>query len=134
MIPTRLYELGVKKFRYGIGGAISTGVDYLIYFNMYNHGFTPVQSQMVAYPVSVLVNFVFQRYFVFEQHRPLGVTFAMSMAVSAGGLLLSSGLIYLFNRLVFLQAYQIIIKLMTSGLVFFYNFYLKRYVFEKRFY
>ncbi|MEZ4988279.1 MAG: GtrA family protein [Saprospiraceae bacterium] len=134
MDKNRLYELGAKKMRYAIGGAIATGVDYLIYFALFNQGVNPVAAQMVAYPVSVLVNFVFQRLFVFELNRPLGTTFALSMMVSAGGLALSSGLIYLFNLVPLLHHYQLLTKLMTSGIVFFYNFYCKRYVFEKRFY
>ncbi|MEL7221780.1 MAG: GtrA family protein [Bacteroidota bacterium] len=129
----RIKELFQKKFRYAIGGAIATAVDYLIYFGLYEQGVEPTYAQIPAYSVGMIVNFLIQKYFVFELNRSVRSAFLMSVLVSLGGLVLSTALIYLFNKVAFLQSYQLLIKLMTTGLVFFYNFYCKRYVFEKRF-
>lgn len=130
----RLGELAGKKARFAVGGAIGTGVDYLIYFTLFEQGVAPVKAQIVAYSVSVVVNFLFQKYFVFEQKGSTRATFLWSMLVSLGGLVLSATIIYVLNLYAFFQEYQIIAKLLTTGLVFFYNFYCKRYVFERRFF
>ncbi|PSR15305.1 MAG: hypothetical protein DA408_01185 [Bacteroidetes bacterium] len=123
-----------QKARFAVGGALATGVDYLIYFQLFRQGVAPVIAQGVAYSVSVIVNFLFQKYFVFEMQRSSRSTFLLSMLVSVGGLLISSGMIYSFNLFTYFQSHQLVAKLLTTGLVFFYNFYCKRYVFEKRFF
>lgn len=129
----QLTELVTKKARFAVGSVIATGIDYLIYFPLFEQGVAPVKAQVIAYSVSVIVNFLFQKYFVFEQQGSTRATFMWSMLVSLGGLVLSTGIIYALNRYAFFQEYQLIAKLMTTGLVFFYNFYCKRYVFERRF-
>lgn len=121
------------KARYAMGGGIATSVDYLIYFSLVDRIFSPVYSQMIAYSVSVVVNFMFQKKFVFKLNRSTKSAFGLSMLVSLGGLILSTSIIYTLNLHPFLRSNQIITKIMTSGIVFFYNFYLKRYVFEKKF-
>ncbi|MEM1215066.1 MAG: GtrA family protein [Bacteroidota bacterium] len=128
----RWRELFQKKLRYALGGGLATGVDYVIYFLLYKQGVLPVYAQVVAYIISVQFNFLFQRAFVFEQQRSTAVVYWWSMAVSGGGLVLSAGLIYIFNLFPFFQTYQILAKLGTTGILFFYNFYAKRYVFERR--
>ena len=129
----KIIELLGKKAKYAIGGGIATSVDYGIYFLLYSRNVATVYAQIAAYSISVIVNFLFQKAFVFELNRSARSAFALSMLVSGGGLLLSTTLIYLLNLLPFFQQYQLLAKLITSGLVFFYNFYCKRYVFEKRF-
>ncbi len=130
----QLTELVSKKARFAVGGALATGIDYLIYFPLFEQGVAPVKAQVIAYSVSVVVNFLFQKYFVFEQQGSTRATVLWSMLVSLGGLVLSAGIIYVLNWYPFFQEYQLIAKLMTTGLVFFYNFYCKRYVFERRFF
>ena len=46
---------------------------------------------------------------------------------------LSTGIIYGLSQIEFFNERQYITKLCATGFVFFYNFYLKRYVFEKKF-
>ena len=45
---------------------------------------------------------------------------------------MSSAIIYLLSKNPFLNENQYITKLISAGIVFFYNFFFKRYVFEKR--
>ena len=129
----KIKELLFMKARYAMGGGVATGVNYLIYFSLVNKVLSPVWSQVVAYSVSVLVNFFFQKQFVFKLNRSSKTAFGLSLLVSTGGLLLSTSIIYTLNLHTFFLSNQIITKLLTTGVLFFYNFYLKRYVFEKRF-
>ena len=130
----RLTELLGKKARFAVGGGLATTIDYLIYFPLFARGVAPVLAQVIAYSVSVVFNFLFQKFFVFEQKGSTQATFLLSMLVSAGGLGISTALIYGLNQLPFFHQYQLLTKLITTGIVFFYNFYCKRYVFERRFF
>ena len=130
----RLTELLSKKARFAVGGGLATGIDYLIYFPLFAQGVAPVKAQILAYSVSALFNFLFQKFFVFEQKGSTRTTFMLSMLVSVGGLGISTALIYVLNQFPFFYNYQLLTKLLTTGIVFFYNFYCKRYVFERRFF
>lgn len=130
----RISELLGKKARFAIGGGLATGIDYLIYFPLFAQGVVPAKAQVLAYSVSVVFNFLFQKFFVFEQAGSTRSTFLLSMLVSVGGLGISTILIYGLNQIPFFHQYQILTKLLTTGIVFFYNFYCKRYVFERRFF
>ncbi|MEL6720388.1 MAG: GtrA family protein, partial [Bacteroidota bacterium] len=74
-----------------------------------------------------------EKYFVFESNRNTGQTFALAMLVSGVGYALSLGLVYLLNQNTFLQEHQLILKIVEKGILFMYNFYFKRFAFEKRF-
>jgi putative flippase GtrA len=128
-----IYNLLRKKLRFAASGGVATVVDYAIYLSLVNRVLSPVWAQVAAYSVSVVVNFLLQRRFVFDLQRSVGTAFGWSLLVSAGGLVLSTGIIYVLNLYPFFQDNQLITKILTSGLVFFYNFYCKHYVFEKRF-
>ena len=81
----------------------------------------------------MLINFLVQKTFVFELRRKLRTTFAISFITSLIGLSIGTGLIVLFNKLPLLHNNQYITKAIVIAIVFFYNFYMKRFAFEKRF-
>jgi putative flippase GtrA len=57
----------------------------------------------------------------------------MSVLVSLGGVVLGSFIIdLLVKKIALFEEYKIAAKLVATGLIFFYNFYLKRFAFEKR--
>ncbi len=121
------------KLRFAMTGAIATAVDYSIYIALVNRVFSPVVSNLVSYPCGVLVNFMLHRRFVFKMQGKPARTFALSVLVSVGGLGLSTLLIHGLSQVAFFAAHQPVTKLAAAGVVFFYNFYLKRFVFEGRF-
>lgn len=129
----KLKELFFLKAKFAAGSLIATSADYFLYLALVGRFFTPVVANIISYTLSILINFTVQRYFVFKLERSARGAFAGAMLVSVGGLLISTGLIYLFNQWAFFQEHQYVTKLLVTGLVFFYNFYFKRYVFEKRF-
>jgi len=130
---TTLLELFRLKVKYAMSSAIATAVDYGVYFSLVGRIFQPAIAQMIAYPCGVVVNFLLQKRFVFQLERSPWHAFGLAALVSVGGMLLSSGIIHGLTQMVFFNRNQLIAKILTSGIVFFYNFYLKRYVFERRF-
>jgi putative flippase GtrA len=128
----KIQELLRLKIKYAASAIVATAVDYGVFFYLSEAlNFSVANAQSIAYPVGVLVNFLLQRRFVFTQTRSLWLTFGLVVLVSTGGLLLSRFLMQGFtDHIPFLNEYRIVAKVMTSSIVFFYNFYLKRYVFE----
>lgn len=131
----QLKSLLQLKLKYAASAGIATAVDYAIFFGLKNAlHFSATLAQPFAYAAGVLVNFVLQKRFVFELKRSVWSAFGLALLVSLGGLLLSTGIIYVLDtHFPFFQQNALLAKLLTSGIVFFYNFYLKRLVFEGKF-
>lgn len=88
---------------------------------------------MISYTCSMLINFVLQRFFVFDVRRKVRTVFLIAALVSLGAITLSSVLFIGLTSLPFFAKNHFLAKGIATGIVFFYNFYLKRYAFEKRF-
>ncbi len=121
------------KLRFAMTGAVATGVDYVVYIALVNRIFSPVVSNLISYPCGVVVNFMLHKRFVFHLEGRPARAFMLSILVSVGGLGLSTLLIHGLSQLDFFAAHQPVTKLAAAGVVFFYNFYLKRFVFEGKF-
>jgi len=83
--------------------------------------------------VGMLINFFLQKKYIFELNRKVSTAFILSLIVSLGGIFLSTSIIHYLLRMNFFEMYPILAKLIATGIVFFYNFYLKRFSFEKKF-
>lgn len=114
--------------------AIATSTDYVIY-GILTHwlGITQTSAHLFSASCGMLVNFFLQKRFVFELRRNVRNAFIGALLVSIGGILLGMFIIWLLNHFPFFQQTPFASKICATGVVFFYNFYLKRYVFEKRF-
>ncbi len=129
---SKFLKLLLLQVRFAVSGLIATSVDYGLYLLLVNRIFPPVLSNVISYSIAVIVNFLLQRRFVFELKRPGYQAFTLSVLVSLGGLGISSGIIHVLSGYPFFNERQYITKLLATGIVFFYNFFLKRLVFEKR--
>lgn len=124
----------LPKLRYGVSSVIATSVDYLVFF-LFVH-FTSTQfvtvAQIFSYSCGLLTNFFFQKMFVFELKRSLVTTFKLSVSFSLIGLGLSTLLIYLITKIPFFSEQLLYAKILITGTIFLYNFYTKRFAFEKK--
>lgn len=121
------------KLKFAMTSSLATAVDYILYLLLFYAGFKPVVANTISYSTGMIINFFLQKKFVFDLRRKAYKAFFMAVSVSMGGLLLSNLIIYALNQVQFFMDYQFITKLCATGMVFFYNFYFKRYVFEGRF-
>lgn len=128
-----LPQLVRLKLKFATSSLLATAVDYLLYLYLVGSVFSPVVSNVISAGTGMLINFLVQKTFVFELRRKLRATFAISLLTSLIGLAIGTGLIYLFNKVPLLYENQFITKALVIGMVFFYNFYMKRFAFEKRF-
>lgn len=119
-----------EKIPFALTGLVATGINYGMYLFLVDRYLSPGPATITAYSSSVVLNFFLQRYFVFRLNRSLRSAFALSMAVSVGGLALDWLIVTGLHRFPVLGEAEWAIKLLATFLVFFYNFYLKRRVFE----
>ena len=125
-----VWEFGWKKLPFALTGAVATGINYGLYLLLVNRYLPPLPATLLAYSSSVVLNFFLQRYFVFELRRSLRSAFLLSMVVSVGGLCLDAAIVWGLHWFPLLGDREWGIKLVATGVVFFYNYYGKRRVFE----
>ncbi len=121
----------LPKLRFAMTSSVATLVDYSLYLLLVYTWLKPVPSNIISTGVGMITNFLLQKRFVFLMKRDLKVTFIMSITFSVIAIGLSTLFIYLLTRLAFFNQHQYITKFIVTGTVFFYNFYTKRYAFEK---
>jgi putative flippase GtrA len=119
------------QIRFAMTSSVATVIDYTLYLIAVSWFFTPVVSNILSFSIGIMVNFLLQKKFIFLLKRDVLQTFALSLSFSLIGLILSTVLIYILTQFLFFMKYQYITKLIVTGIIFFYNFYTKRYAFEK---
>ena len=129
----KIKSLFLLKAKFAMTSAVATVLDYVIYLSLVNRVFSPVISNVISYSCGMVLNFILQKRFVFSLQRSVSQAFGLSMLVSLGGMGLSTLIVYGLSQIHFFDTRQYITKIIATGMVFFYNFYLKRYVFEKKF-
>lgn len=132
--------------KFAITGAMASVVNFTVFNVLFYWGFEldqldttlpefkrkSVIADMIAYASGVLFNYILHKRFIFEQRRAASVTFALYILVSAGGTGLSAALTWLFVKMPFFAHNPQIMKISTMLLVFVYNFFSKRFAFERR--
>ena len=129
-------ELLWLKVKFASGSVIATLVDWTIYMFLADVYFTKVVANLISRFVGMLINFWVQKTFVFELKRKAVNAFMLTVVVSIIGLGVGTVVMKLIGDWEIWSSskyYKIFPKVIETGVVFFYNFYFKRYVFEKRF-
>lgn len=130
----KLVKLFLLKAKYATTSLIATALEYGLYsLFVYILLMDKTRAHISSFAIAMVTNFFLQRFFVFELNRPVAKVFAMAMTVSLGGLLLSSLIFSGLMQIPFFVQHHYLAKVMASGTIFLYNFYLKRYAFEKKF-
>jgi len=111
---------------------IATLVDHLLFLLLLSVGVIPGVSNLISQFTAILTNFFLQKQYIFRRKRKTVIVFVYSLAFSSVGLLLASILIQLLVNIPALTSYPYLAKVLVTGLLFFYNYYAKRFAFEKR--
>ncbi|MEJ6614454.1 MAG: GtrA family protein [Saprospiraceae bacterium] len=122
----------MMKVKFAMSSSVATLVDYVLYQVLVRYLFSPVVSNLISATVGMVINFFLQKKYIFELKRSVNIAFIISLFVSVGGIGISTIIIHFLNKSEMLAGNQYIIKAIATGTVFFYNFYLKRFAFEKR--
>lgn len=128
-----IVNLFMMKVKFAMSSSVATLVDYILYQILVRYLFSPVVSNLISATVGMVINFFLQKKYIFELKRSVKIAFIISLLVSVGGIGISTVIIHFLNKSEMLAGNQYIIKAIATGTVFFYNFYMKRFAFEKRF-
>jgi putative flippase GtrA len=130
----KIIRLIKLKLKFGASSIVATLCDLSIFFFLTrDEWLQPEIAQGIASSTGMLINFFLQKKYVFDIQRRTRTAFFMSIGISLMGILISIGIIHVLTTYTPLKDYIQVAKLMTIGTMFFYNFYLKRFAFEKRF-
>jgi putative flippase GtrA len=122
-----------KPIRFLFCSICATGCDFVLYLACVQF-LSPSISQAISYFFGIVVNFILQKIFVFDnQVRRTSRVFLLSVPFAILGLLMSSLFIHHLTKIVFFTNYQIITKLIITGLIFFYNYFTRKLLFEGSF-
>lgn len=119
-----------KIFKFASTSAIATAIDYTLFFVFTNAGLAIQVAHFFSYALASIVNFLLQKRYIFELNRKVQFAFLFSISFSVISLLLSTALIYLLSLIQIWETYPIIPKIITTGVIFFFNYYTKKYAFE----
>jgi len=122
----------LPKLKFGFTSIIATLVDYCTYLTLVTWYLKPVLSNIISALAGMIINFILQDKFVFQLQRKKINAFWLSLTFSLIGIGISSLLIFLFTRIPFFNQHQFITKAFVIGIIFFYNFYTKRFAFENK--
>ena len=133
-LSINLWTHFLHQAKFASASLVATATDYVIYLLLVSSLLKPVPANVISYSIAMVINFLLQKKFVFLLQGSVFTTFILSFLVSIGGLLLSTVIVYGLTQNPFFWERQYVTKLIAIMIVFFYNFYLKRLVFEKCFF
>jgi putative flippase GtrA len=126
-------RLSFAKAKFLTSSVIATGVDYALFFLLNLTFFDPVTAHAISYPIAVVVNFYLQQRFIFNLKRSLHAAFIISMIFSVIGWGFGVAGMFMLLKIPFLANYPVLAKVIVTGVLFFFNYYTKRFAFERRF-
>lgn len=132
--PESIRQLSLAKAKFLTSSVIATGVDYALFFLLDWTVFDPVTAHAISYPIAVVVNFYLQKRFILNLKRSLRSAFVISMLFSLLGWGFGVGLMFLLVKIPLFAHWPVLAKIIVTGVLFFFNFYTKRFAFEGRFF
>ena len=114
----------VQFLRYGITAFSTFLVDFLLLFVLGTAGVHYLPAAAFSFCVGITCNFLLTKFFAFRAvHASVGPAgeLGLLVTISGVGLLLTMGLMFLFTSK--LHLYFMVSKLLSSFLVFFWNFF-----------
>lgn len=107
---------------------IATGVDFILYAGLIQT-ISPAPANLFSASAGLITNFYLQKNYVFNPSNSLKRSFILSLIFSLCGLGLGTALIWLLTSFTPLSSLPILAKLITTAIIFFYNYFTKKIAF-----
>lgn len=120
----------ISKVKFATASSVATLLDHGLFLVLLAAGIYPGLSNLISQFGGMVTNFFFQKKYIFDLKRTASNAFLYSLTFSVIGLLVGSGLVHLMMMIPLLESYPYMSKLTVTGLVFFYNYFTKRFSFE----
>jgi len=121
-----------RKLRFAISSLIATACDHILFVVLIQFGTAAAVSNFISQGFGMVINFVLQKQFIFQLKRNAWLAFLLSLVFSLIGLLLGSFIVHFMTSLPAIDQMPYVGKLIATGIVFFYNYFTKRFAFERR--
>lgn len=132
---TVIKKLILMKTKFAASSGVATLADMGLFALLAKITNIPLEIiNIISSLTGMVINFILQKKYVFELNRKVRTAFILSLLVSFGGIFISTSIIYGLKSFYYFRTYPIFAKILATGVVFFYNFYLKRFSFEKKFF
>lgn len=118
--------------KFATSSIIATLVDISIFMFVLQKIMGVFEAELIAGFVGMIINFILQKKYVFKLNRNLYSAFFLSIAFSLVALFLGGLMMQGLSTIPLFYTYIIIPKLMVIGFKFFFNFFTKKWIFEKR--
>ena len=141
-VQDRIKAFLIPKLKFAGTSSIATAIDYGLTFLLMNvfglqitqtwGGINFKLANTFGVAAGMLSNFVLQKRFVFSTERNIYLIFLMTVLFSLFGFLLNQWLFsFLRETIEILASHTFVTKVIVTGLMFLFNFYTKRFSFEK---
>lgn len=133
-IPKTIAELKVLMLsmgKFATTSLLGTGLDFLTFTFIFRLIMPLFWAEIAAAFIGMIVNFFMQKRFVFQLNRKAETAFILSVAVSF--VLMFAGAFAITNlvKIEFFAMYPLVAKITVMGAKFVFNFFSKRWIFEK---
>jgi putative flippase GtrA len=108
-----------KLLRFGLMGAVATGIQYVILVVLVHEGVWPAVASAIGFVVSAFGNYLLNYHFTFrsrQSHGPAATKFVM---LAGGGLVIN---FVLMHVLVGAGWYYLLAQVLVTAVVFLWNF------------
>lgn len=118
----------MKIFKFFGTSVIATGLDLFLYSCLIQV-LSPTVANLVSATAGLLTNFLLQKKYVFNPGNSWYASLALSTIFSFLGLALGTGMIYLMTNFTILSEQPLVAKVITTAIIFFYNYFTKKIAF-----
>jgi putative flippase GtrA len=125
-------ETFLSMWRFGITSGLATGIDFILFSFVFVNYMNVFSAELLAGGIGMLINFFLQKKYVFKLQRNVYQALALSIGFSLIGLFLGAFLIKGLATISFFAAHLMLAKVLVIGSKFLFNYFTKRWVFEKR--
>lgn len=118
----------MKLVKFFGSSVIATGVDFLLYLALLGV-ISPTPAHAISAATGMVINFTLQYTFVFTPTNTLRKSIGLSLCFAGLGVLLGTAIIFLLTHYTPLAGFPVVAKVVTVGLVFFYNYVTRKFSF-----
>ncbi len=125
-------KLAITITKFATSSAIATAVDICLFMFVFYPILNIFLAEFFSGFIGMIINFYLQKKYVFKLNRNAYIAFSLSIFFSLIALLIGSLLMKGLVTIPILATYVIIPKIMVIGFKFFFNFFTKKWIFEKK--
>lgn len=132
VVNNKYKNIIVSMTKFMASGLLATLIDIALFTFVFSTFMHVYYAELLAGSVGMVVNFILHKRYVFELKRNAYVAFVLYIGFSLIALFFGAWLIEILVEVEWLAVYLIVPKLIVTGVKFFYNYFTKRWVFERR--